>query len=259
MLEKSIALKLIDGKPWHHSFEIIPGVLTNGSYDPTNIWKELQLPGDLTGLKLADVGASNGYFSFEARKLGAKVVAFDYRHKDNSGFGLAQYINGMDDIEHHQLNVLKLDAEIFGTFDIVLALGLFYHVSDPYLALANCAALSKKKLFIESFCIDESFNRWTKLQPVMRFITDPERFPEKGHLNNDRSNFWGFTSICLQQMVEDVGFVVNRMDVRRNRVFIEATRSVFDLSATRSSLAHGKMAAQLRSQDPNEPSSWVIF
>jgi len=71
MLEKSVALKLIDGKPWHHAFEIIPGVRTKGSYDPAGMWTELQLPDDMTGLALADVGASNGYFSFEARRRGS--------------------------------------------------------------------------------------------------------------------------------------------------------------------------------------------
>jgi tRNA (mo5U34)-methyltransferase len=77
------------------------------------LFDELQLPEDMSGISLADVGASNGYFSFMARKRGAKVEAFDFRHKDNSGFGLAQYINGMSDIEHHHVNVwffLKLVA-----------------------------------------------------------------------------------------------------------------------------------------------------
>src|SRR5262244_1882215 len=95
MVDKEIALKLIEGKPWHQDFEIIAGVRTNGTYNPLNLWNELRLPRDMSGLSLADVGASNGYFSFEAHKRGARVVASDFRHKDNSGFGLAQHINGM--------------------------------------------------------------------------------------------------------------------------------------------------------------------
>ncbi|MBF8253502.1 MAG: hypothetical protein HW373_197 [Deltaproteobacteria bacterium] len=218
------------------------------------------MPDDMSGLTLADVGASNGYFSFAARKRGAKVTAFDYRHKDNSGFGLAQYINGMHDIEHHQVNVLHLRPEQFGTFDIVLALGLLYHVSDPYLALANCAALSKKRLMIESYCIDTLLNRVLKPEPVMRFIADPTRFPGRGNVDNDRSNFWGFTSVCLQQMVEDVGFAVDRMKVGFTRVFLDAKRVVPSLSGqTRSFLAHGCVPAQPCGDNPNDPDSWIIF
>jgi len=64
MVETSVALRLIQGRPWHHEFEIVPGVRTQGTYDPLPIWSELQLPEDLRGMSLADVGASNGYFSF---------------------------------------------------------------------------------------------------------------------------------------------------------------------------------------------------
>jgi tRNA (mo5U34)-methyltransferase len=79
------------------------------------------------------------------------VVAFDYRHKDHSGFGLAQYINGFHDIEHHHLNVLDITKERFGQFDVVLALGLFYHTPNPYRALLNCAGLSRERLYTDVY------------------------------------------------------------------------------------------------------------
>ena len=208
MLDMDPALYLIQGKPWFHDFEIIPGVRTNGPFDPAPLWDELQLPLDMRGISLADVGASNGYFSFEARRRGERVVAFDLRHKDNSGFGLAQHINGVSDIEHHHVNVMDIAREKYGQFDIVLALGLLYHVSDPYRALANCAALSRGRLLIESCCIDTLLPEQLASEPVMRFISDPERFPMHGQVDNDRANFWGFTSTCRQRMIHAVGSVV---------------------------------------------------
>lgn len=259
MLDKELALKLIRGKPWHQDFEIIPGVRTNGAYNPAGLWNELQLPVDMSGISLADVGASNGYFSFEARKRGARVVAFDVRHKDNSGFGLAEYINGIGDIEHHHINVLDITREKYGQFDIVLGLGLLYHVSDPYRALVNCAALSQERLLIESYCIDRLLPKECASEPVIRFISDPKRFPGKGQLNNDRSNFWGFTSICLQRMVEDIGFAVLRMNVRGDRVFIDAKRVVFDDAETRLGIAYGAFAPVLLGGSPDDPKARVIF
>lgn len=256
MLDTSVALKLVQGRPWHHDFEIIPGVSTKGSYNPLGLWQQLKLPDDMTGLSVADVGPSNGYFSFEARRRCARVVAFDYRHKDNSGFGLAQYINGMDDIEHHQINVLKLNPANYGKFDIVLALGLYYHVSDPYLALANCAALSKDRLLIESYCIDTPE---IQDQPIMRFISNPLLFPDRGHVNNDPSNFWGFTSTCLRYMVEDMGFKVTELNVTDSRVFIDARRADLEAKKSRSFLAHGDFPAQPRGQNPDDADAWVIF
>lgn len=259
MLDKEIALQLVQGKSWHHDFEIVPGVRTRGSYDPTSMWRELELPEDMSGIAMADVGASNGFFSFEAHRRGARVVAFDFRHKDNSGFGLAQYINGLNDIEHHQTNVLDISHEQYGKFDIVLALGLLYHISDPYLALANCAGLSKDRLFLESYCVDKLLPGKLASEPVMRFIPDCVRFPEHGQVNADRSNFWGFTSSCLKLMLEDVGFAVERMSVRGDRVFIDARRVVKDDAATRLPMAYKTVPPILRGTDPNDPQAWKIF
>ena len=259
MVEMSVALRLIHDKPWHHDFEIVPGVRTHGTYNPGDLWDELQLPEDLHGMSLADVGASNGYFSFRARQRGAKVVAFDFRHKDNSGFGLAQYINGMSDIEHHQVNVLDLTAASYGQHDVVLALGLLYHISDPYLALANCAALSRDRLLVESYCIDAIVPEDRRDEPLMQFISDPVRFPAHGHVNHDRSNFWGFTSVCLQRMVEDVGFSVHRARVDDDRVLIDARRAVAAEWETRVPLAYGLAPAQPAQSDRDDPDSWNIF
>jgi tRNA (mo5U34)-methyltransferase len=259
MVETSVALRLIQDKPWHHDFEIVPGVRTHGTYNPGAMWHELQLPEDLSGMSLADVGASNGYFSFEARRRGARVVAFDFRHKDNSGFGLAQYINGMSDIEHHQINVLELAAATHGQHDVVLALGLLYHISDPYLALANCAALSRERLLIESYCIDATVPEDRRDEPVMRFISDPVRFPIHGHVNHDRSNFWGFTSVCLRRMVEDVGFSVERARVHDDRVLIDARRAVSSQQETRVPLAYGLAPALPAGANRDDPDAWTIF
>jgi len=259
MVDTRLALQLIQGRPWHHDFEIIPGVRTHGSYDPRGLWAELELPDDLRGTSLADVGASNGYFSFEAHKRGARVVAFDFRHKDNSGFGLAQHINGMSDIEHHHVNVLDLTPDTYGQHDVVLALGLLYHVSDPYLALANCAALARTRLLIECHCIDGSVPKALSDEPVMRFISDPERFPAHGHLNFDRSNFWEFTSVCLRRMVEDVGFAVRKAKVYGSRALIDAERTVSDQSGTRLPLAYGSVAAFPVGANRDDPEAWTIF
>jgi tRNA (mo5U34)-methyltransferase len=257
-LDRETALKLVAGRPWHHDFEIVPGVRTHGTYDPSRLWKTLDLPSDLSGMSIADVGASNGYFSFEARKRGARVVAFDFRHKDNSGFGLAQHINGMTDIEHHQINVLEISRREFGRFDVVLALGLLYHVADPYRALTNCAQIAENRLLVESYCIDSSLQASLANEPVMRFISDPVRFPGPGNLANDQSNFWGFTSTCLHRMAEDIGLNVTRVNVNGDRVLLDARRSPDD-DRTRLSLAYDCVAAIPARDERNLPESWVVF
>lgn len=258
MLESNLAIELIKKKSWHHDFEILPGVRTHGAYNPEALWHELQLPADMHGMSLADVGASNGYFSFEARKRGARVVAFDVRHKDNSGFGLAQYINGLSDIEHHQINILDVQPGEHGPFDIVLAMGLLYHTPDPYRALANCAALSRERLVVKSYCIDELLPGRLASDPVMRFIPDPQRFPGQDQPNADRSNFWGFTATCLQRMLEDVGFVARRTNVRDERVLMDAWRVVSDPAVMRLSRGYGVRPRISVGGNLDDPNAWTM-
>jgi tRNA (mo5U34)-methyltransferase len=258
MVGKDLALELIRNKSWHHDFDIVPGVRTHGAYNPEGLWDELQLPADMTGLSLADIGACNGYFSFEARRRGARVVAFDVRHKDNSGFGLAQYINGLADVEHRQINILDLQPSEHGPFDIVLAMGLLYHTPDPYRALANCAALARERLLIESFCIDALLPPDLAAEPVMRFIPDPRRFPGQGQPNMDASNFWGFTATCLERMAEDVGFSVRTRNVRADRVLIDARRVASARVVTRAHTAYG-LRPRVPVGNPDDPDGWTLF
>jgi tRNA (mo5U34)-methyltransferase len=259
MLDNDLAQRLVREKPWHQDFEIVPGVRTHGTYDAAVLWHALALPADLGGLSVADIGASNGYFSFEARRRGAQVTAFDFRHKDNSGFGLAQYINGMTDIAHHHVNVLNLRHADYGQFDIVLALGLLYHTADPYLALANCAGLAQDRLLVESYCIDSVLPRNLASEPIMRFLADPVRFPGQAQPNADRSNFWGFTSVCLRRMAEDIGFVVDRLVVAGDRVVLDARRGRGESGQTRLSLAYGAVPRKPVQGAPEDPEAWTIF
>ena len=258
------ALNLVRQQPWHHDFEIVPGVRTHGAYDPSGLWRDLDLPQDLTGRTVADVGASNGYFSFMARKRGARVVAFDFRHKDNSCFALAQHINGLGDIEHHQINVLDLSAERFGQFDFVLALGLLYHVADPYRAVTNLAGLTRHCLLVESYCIDEVLPETVRAQPIMRFIPDALRFPdytyqEHQYASADRSNFWGFTSECLRRLLLDTGLDVEIVKSYPDRVLLACEPPGGDPSRPRRRVAYETVQRTPAGADADDPASWTTL
>ena len=63
---------------WFHSIELAPGLKTRGSDDTARRVDILQIPEDLTGKTVLDVGAWDGFFSFEAERRGAaRVVALD--------------------------------------------------------------------------------------------------------------------------------------------------------------------------------------
>ena len=65
-LDTNTALKLIAGRPCHHDFEVIPGVRTHGTYAPSQLGDVLDLLADLSGMPMADAGASHSYLSLKA-------------------------------------------------------------------------------------------------------------------------------------------------------------------------------------------------
>ena len=77
LIRKMIA----DHGRWWHEIEVAPGIVTPG--DDSNRMKlpildSLGFPADLSGRRVLDIGCSDGYFSFEAEKRGAQVVAMDF-------------------------------------------------------------------------------------------------------------------------------------------------------------------------------------
>ena len=82
---------------WFHSIQLRPGLKTRGSDDTARRVDILQLPDDLTGKTVLDVGAWDGFFSFEAERRGAeRVVALDSHAwtlrdgRGKAGFDLAR-------------------------------------------------------------------------------------------------------------------------------------------------------------------------
>src|SRR5690606_26765214 len=64
--------------PWFHRIDLGGGVVTPGLDDTATKLRQVRLPEDLTGKSVLDVGAWDGFFSFEAERRGAsRVVALD--------------------------------------------------------------------------------------------------------------------------------------------------------------------------------------
>src|SRR5215211_2845679 len=72
---------------WYHQIELSPGVFTPGNNDSATFLALLELPRDLSGKRVLDLGTRDGYFAFEAERRGAaEVVAVDYVPATSTGF-----------------------------------------------------------------------------------------------------------------------------------------------------------------------------
>ncbi len=143
---------------WFHSFELPDGRKIDGikNLDGQRAEADLFFTDDLSGKSVLDIGAWDGFFSFEAERRGAdRVLATDHFCWSGPGWGTR---NGFDymhrtlgsRVESLDVDVLSLDAAALGQFDVVLFLGVLYHVKDPYSALEAAASMCSDHLVIET-------------------------------------------------------------------------------------------------------------
>jgi tRNA (mo5U34)-methyltransferase len=199
-LNESVLREEIAAINWFHSIELAPGITTPGVDATSDRVDLLRLPDDLSGKTVLDVGAWDGFFSFEAERRGAaRVVAADFFawHGDNwsskAGFELARRALGSR-VEDADVDVADLTPERVGVFDLVLFLGVLYHVRHPLLALERVAAVTGERLILETH-VDLTWLR----RPAMAFYPARE-------LAWDPTNWWGPNPAAVKAMLQAVGF-----------------------------------------------------
>src|ERR1051325_1634137 len=113
---------------WWHSFELPDGSEIRGvselAAQKMRI-AQFPIPGDLTGKRVLDIGAWDGWFSFEMERRGADVVAVD--SAEHTQFRVARDLLGSK-VEYRIGDICRLSSQNFGRFDIVLFFGVLYHL-----------------------------------------------------------------------------------------------------------------------------------
>lgn len=211
---------------WHHIIHFPHGIVAPGAYDPRQLFDRLALP-DLRGKRVLDVGTRDGFFAFACENLGAEVVAIDHTDPANTGFQAARRILGSS-VEYVQANVYALQPEQLGTFDVILFLGVLYHLRHPLLALDRLRALSRGLLFVESLVCDQSvFTGLQQSQPLAQLapglVDIPiAQFLPFGRFHPDWTNKWSPNVACLRALVEDSLFTVQDVQQWGDRALIRA-------------------------------------
>lgn len=187
---------------WFHSFAFPDGTQVEGIKPLASLRKEADaiLGDELSGKRVLDIGAWDGFFSFEAERRGASdVLATDHfcwsgaGWGDKRGFDHAHARFGSN-VRSRDMDVEAHSPEELGRFDTVLLLGVLYHVKDPFRTLETAAAMSSQHLVIETV---------TALHhdpvPAMRLFTELE-------LDRDPTNFWAPNILALKEMCSRFGF-----------------------------------------------------
>jgi tRNA (mo5U34)-methyltransferase len=103
-------------------------------------------------LRAIDLACHQGWFSIELAKRGfSEIVSVDARNEHVMDTQIMSQIYEFDHIIHtHVSDVHDLDAKALGGFDLVLCLGLIYHLENPIGALRKAHALCKRVCVIET-------------------------------------------------------------------------------------------------------------
>lgn len=218
--DESQIRSMIDGyRKWYHRIELAPGIVTPGinvSSENLRILDHLGLPADCSGMRVLDIGTADGFMAFEVEKRGAaEVVGIDYRKPTSTGFAIASTILGSR-VRHVVENVYELDPEKYGLFDMVLFLGVLYHLRNPLLAFDRVRSLMKPGalLFVETQLLDNSVllsdGSTKSLETISPELTDTAIWQSysKGRLNNDHTNKWVPNITGLKEAIEDAEFEV---------------------------------------------------
>jgi tRNA (mo5U34)-methyltransferase len=125
--------------PWFHNFrfgsvETAPEHFL-GDY-PRVKWErfEAALPRDLRGATVLDIGCNGGFYSIEMKRRGAdRVLGIDVDERYLRQARLAAQLSNVE-IELRQLSVYEVGS-LGERFDVVLFMGVLYHLRHPLLAL----------------------------------------------------------------------------------------------------------------------------
>jgi tRNA (mo5U34)-methyltransferase len=186
---------------WYHSMQFPDGEVITG-FTPLPVlrdrYAELDLPADLHGKRTLDIGAWDGWFSFEMERHGADVTAVDVAEIPNFIYAHGRF---KSKVKYIIADIVDLDPQELGQFDYVLFLGVLYHVRHPLLALERVCALTIEKAIVDSFVVD------AREPGIARPSIPFAEFYEADELGGQIDNWWGPTTACLMAMCRAAGFV----------------------------------------------------
>ena len=191
-------------KGWYHSFEFPDGTAIDG-YMPLAVQKEryarYPIADNLSGKRVLDIGAWDGWFSFETEHHGAQTVAIDCVEVPTF---LQVHRRLGSKVDYRVLDFYELPSAGLGKFDVVLFLGILYHLRHPLLALEIVCGLTTDVAIVESFVIDAE--TWKEHQNAIPRPIPTMEFYETFELGNQYDNWSGLTVACLLAMCRAAGF-----------------------------------------------------
>jgi tRNA (mo5U34)-methyltransferase len=204
---------------WFHNMKLA-GVQTAPDHflgDYPNIkWTRFAhaIPADLSGKSVLDVGCNAGFYSIEMKRRGAaRVVGIDSDDRYLEQARFAARLNGVD-LELRKMDVYDV-ARLGERFDLVLFMGVLYHLRHPLLALDLLAEHAVGDLMVFQSMLRGS----TEVDDVpgdapfeVRDVFDRPGYPKLHFVErryaHDETNWWIPNRACVEAMLRSSGFEI---------------------------------------------------
>jgi len=206
--------------PWFHNLHLPDGRETAPEHPlgdfPAFKWRQIEdcLPADLAGTRALDIGCNAGFYAFQLAARGAEVLALDLdEHYLEQGRWAAQHLDPDGRVEFRQGSVYDL-VEVEGSFEVVLFMGVLYHLRYPLLALDVVAEKVGGTLVLQTLTMPGDDPLGT---PEDVEIDERKRLTEPGwpraafvehKLAGDPTNWWAADPACVEAMARSAGLRV---------------------------------------------------
>lgn len=205
--------------PWFHNLDL-NGVATApghflGDY-PNVKWRNFSraIEADLRGKTVLDIGCNAGFYSLEMKRRGAeRVLGLDTDDEYLAQARFAAEVKGLP-IEFRKMSVYDIGA-LGERFDIVIFMGVLYHLRHPLLALDLIHEhVCGDRLLFQSMqrggasvgAIEPDYDFWTT-EPFERDDFPRLHFVEKRYAG-DPTNWWIPNRACVEAMLRSAGFSI---------------------------------------------------
>ncbi len=205
--------------PWFHNIDL-KGVATApghflGDY-PTVKWRRFSavIPESLEGKTVLDIGCNAGFYAMEMKRRGAeRVLGLDTDEEYLAQARFAAEVSGLK-IEFRKLSAYDVGA-LRERFDLVIFMGVLYHLRHPLLALDLIHEhVARDLLLFQSMlrgdsrvdAIENNYDFWTTAQfdspayPKLHFI--------ESKYADDPTNWWAPNRACVEAMLRSAGFAL---------------------------------------------------
>jgi tRNA (mo5U34)-methyltransferase len=217
MTREELAEKVAGLGPWFHNMDL-NGVMTApnhflGDY-PAVKWKSFEqtIPRDLRGKTVLDIGCNAGFYSIEMKRRGAdRVVGIDHDDDYLRQARFAAEVSGLD-IEFRRMSVYDI-GQLGEKFDVVLFLGVLYHLRHPLLALDLLHAHVTRDLLVFQSLMrgsPEVKNYQSNYPFEETGIFDQPAYPKiffvEHEYSDDPTNWWIPNRACAESMLRSAGY-----------------------------------------------------